>query len=83
MIRGCEFILPGCGGTSTLSRGATLAACWVHETPSISNQPMEACFHTVRGGIEPRDHFCRPWTNRVVDTCKKILVRGWYSILLG
>ena len=33
LIRGWEFILPGCGGTSALARGATLAARWLHEPP--------------------------------------------------
>ena len=40
LIRGWEPILPGCGGTSTLSREATLAAGWLHEPQLISNHPV-------------------------------------------
>ena len=39
MTRGWKRILPGCGGTSTLAREATLAASWLHEHQTISNQP--------------------------------------------
>ena len=39
-IRGVDSILPGCGGASTSSRGATLAARWLHEPQPISNQPV-------------------------------------------
>ena len=38
--RGWEVILPGCGGTSALARGATLAARWLHEPQPISNHPV-------------------------------------------
>ena len=38
MIRGWELILSGCGGISALSRGATLAARWLHEPQPIRNQ---------------------------------------------
>ena len=40
LVRGCDGILPGCGETSTLSRGATLRACWLHGPQSTSDQPM-------------------------------------------
>ena len=41
LIRGWELILPGCGGTSALARGATLAARWLHEPqPIIRNHPV-------------------------------------------
>ena len=40
LTRGWEFILPGCGGTSALAQGATLAARWLHEPQPISNQPV-------------------------------------------
>ena len=35
-----NLILPGCGGTSTLTRGAILAARWLHEPQPITNQWM-------------------------------------------
>ena len=42
LIQGQDPVLPGCGGTSTLSREATLAARWLHETQPIrmSNPPV-------------------------------------------
>ena len=59
MIWGCDLILPGYGATSTLVRGATLAASWLHVIPGMS--PSQSAtqwgwgFHTVRGAIDPRD----------------------------
>ena len=47
LIRGWEIILPGCGGTSPLAGGVTLAARWLHESQPISNHPV--------GGIDPGD----------------------------
>ena len=40
LTRGWELILPGCGGTSVLARGAALAARWLHEPQPISNHPV-------------------------------------------
>jgi len=37
---GPKGIMPGCGGTSAMSRAATLAARWSHDLQPISNQPM-------------------------------------------
>ena len=59
---------PRCGGTSTLPRGATLAARWLHEPQPISNQPEWGWgFHTLRGGIDPGDLHFRPRVVGVVD----------------
>ena len=69
VTRGCE-ILPGCGGTSALARGATLAARWLHEPQPISNHPMGLGFHTLRGGIDPEDPRFRPRVVGVVETRK-------------
>ena len=44
LIRGWELILPGCGGTSALARGATLAARGRHEPHRISCQPERLGF---------------------------------------
>ena len=54
LIRGWELILPGCGGTSALARGATLAERWLHEPQSAITQ-WGWGFHTLRGGIDPGD----------------------------
>ena len=67
LIRGWELILPGCGGTSALARGATLAARWLHEPQPISNQLIGWVFNTARGGIEPGDLRFRPRVDGVVE----------------
>ena len=67
-MRGWELILPGCGGTSALARGATLAARWLHEPQPISNHPEWGWgFHTLWGGIDPGDLFFRPRVVGVVE----------------
>ena len=38
--QGWGLILPGCGETTTLPPGATLAARWRHELQPIRNQPV-------------------------------------------
>ena len=74
MIRGWDLIIPGCGGTSTLSREATLAARWLHEPlgQSISNQPVGWGFHTVRGGFDPGELRFRPRVVGVVEILKDL-----------
>ena len=59
LTRGWEIILPECGGTAALARGATLATRWLHE-----RQPG---FHTLRGGIDPGDLRFRPRLVGVVE----------------
>ena len=70
LIRGWELILPGCDGTSALSREATLAARWLHEPQPISNQLVGWGFYTVRGGIDPGDLCFRPQVVGVVEICR-------------
>ena len=85
LTRGREIILPGCGRTSVLSRGTTLAACWLHEPQPISNQPVELGFphlagrhrpvgsafsSPVRGGLDPGDHRFRPQVVGLVKVFK-------------
>ena len=53
LTRGWELILPGCGGTSALARGATLAARWLHEPQPISNQPVGLGFPHLTGRHRP------------------------------
>ena len=65
MIRGWDLILPRCGETSTLARGATLDARWFTEPQSaIAQRGWD--FHTVRSGIVPGDLRFRPWVVRFV-----------------
>ena len=53
LSRGWELILPGCGGTSALARGATLAARWLHEPQPISNHPVGLGFPHLAGRYWP------------------------------
>ena len=69
-MRGSEPIFPGCGGTSTLSRGATLAARWLHEPQPISNQSVGLGFPHPAGGIDPGDLRFRPRFVGVVEIWK-------------
>ena len=48
-MRGWELTLSGCGGASTLARGATIAARWFHEPQRISNQPVGLGFPDLAG----------------------------------
>ena len=41
MIQGWGLIVPGCGGTSSLSRGETLTASWRHQPQLIIHHPVE------------------------------------------
>ena len=67
LTRGRELILPGCGGTSALTRGVTLTARWLHEPQPINNHPVGLGFHTLRGGIDPGDLRFRLRVDGVVD----------------
>ena len=69
LTRGWEHILPGCGGTAALVRGATLAARWLHEPQSAITQ-WGWGFHTLRGGIDPGDLRFRPRVVGVVEIWK-------------
>ena len=69
LIKGCDIILPGCGGTSTLDRRATLAARWLQLQP-ITDQPVGLGFphHAERsrpGGSPFSSLGC--WSCRVME----------------
>ena len=69
-IRRSELILPGCGGTSTLTRGTTLAARWLHKPQPISNQPVGLRFLHRAGRYRLGRHlFSSPacWSCRVME----------------
>ena len=53
LTRGWELIFPWCGGTSTLSQGAPLAACWLNEPQPISNHPVGLGFPHPAGRYRP------------------------------
>ena len=77
LIRGWELIQPWCGETSASARGATLAACWLHEPHPISNRLVGLGFpHPARwyrrggGGIDAGDLHFRPRVVGVVEIWK-------------
>ena len=75
------LILPGCGGTSALARGATLAARWLHEPQPISYHPVGLGFPHSAGGYRPGESaFSSPvcWSCRYMEG---FLTRGWEIIL--
>ena len=83
LIRGWDLILLGCGGTSTLARGATLAACWLHEPHPISNQSVGFRFPHPAGRYRPGgSEFSSPgcWSCRYMEG---FLSRRWEIILPG
>ena len=53
LMRGWEIILPGCGGTSALARGATLAARLLHEPPPINKHLVGLGFPHPAGLYRP------------------------------
>ena len=50
-----------------MSRGANLAAPWLHESQPISNQLVGWGFYTAWGGIDPGDLCFRPRVVGVVE----------------
>ena len=81
--RGWELIISGCGGTSAMAQGATLAARWLHEPQPISNYPVGLGFpHPARRYRPGGSSFTSPgsWSCRDMDG---FLTRGWELILLG
>ena len=83
LIRGWKLILRGCGGTSALARGATLAARWCHEPQPISNRPVVLGFPHPAGRYRPGGSaFSSPscWSCRDMDL---LVTRGCEVILPG
>ena len=83
MTRGWRIFLPGCGGTSELARGATLAARWLHEPQPINNYPVGLGFPHPAGRYRPGESaFMSPgcWSCRDMEG---ILAWGWEIILPG
>ena len=83
LIRAWESTFPGCGGTSTLPREATLAARWLHEPQPISNQPVVLVFPHLAGRYRPRGYAIsspRCWSCTYIEG---FLTRGWGVITPG
>ena len=78
---GWELILAGCGGTSPLARGATLAAHWLHEPHPISYHPVGLGVSHRAGQYRPgRSAYTFPgcWSGRDMEG---FLTREWELIL--
>ena len=79
LIRRRGLILLVSGGTSTLARGATLAACWLHEPQPISNQ-LAWCYRagwSLPAGSAYTSPCC--WSCRYME----VLIREGEHILPG
>ena len=83
LTRGWEIILPGCGGTSALARGATLAARWLHEPQAISNHPVGLGFPHPSGRYRPGGSACTSPGSWSCRDMKGFLTREWDIILPG
>ena len=83
LIRGEELILPRCDGTAGLTRGATLAARWVHAPQPISNHSVGLGFSRPPGRYRPGGSpFSAPgWWS--CNDMEGFLIRGWELILPG
>ena len=83
LIWGWELILSGCGLTSALARGATLAARWLHEPHPTSNHLVGLGFPNPAGRYRPGGSaFMSPgcWSCKDME---RLLTRGWELILPG
>ena len=83
LIRGWDFTLPVSGVTSTLARGATLAARWLHEPQAISNHPVGLGFPHPSGRYRPGGSACTSPGSWSVRDMEIFLIRGWENILPG
>ena len=83
LTRGWQLILSGCGGTSALAHGATLAARWLHVPQPISNQSVGFGFPHLSGRYRPGGSAVSSpgcWSYREMEG---FLTRGWELILSG
>ena len=81
LLRRWDLILPGCGGTSTLPRGETLAARWLHESQPISNQPVGVGVSNRAGRCRPGGSPFSPPSCRSCTCIKGFMIRGWDAIV--
>ena len=54
MTRGWDLILPGCRRNSTLSRGASIAACCLYIAPDNQQSANEVEISTPYGAVSTR-----------------------------
>ena len=76
LIWGWDLILPVCGTTSTLARGATLAAHWLHEPQPVSTEPVGLGFTHREGRYRPGGY---PFSSLRCWSCRDLegfLIRG-------
>ena len=83
LIRGRDLILFVSGANSTLVRGETLAARWLHEPQPISNQLVGLGFSHRAGRYQPEGS---PSSSPGCWNCRDLkgfVIRGWAPILIG
>ena len=76
LTRGWEIILPGCGGTLALARGAYLAARWLHEPQPISNRSVGLGFPHPAGWYRPEGSALSSPGCRICRDMEGFLTRG-------
>ena len=83
LTRRWELILPVCGVTSAMDRGATLTARWRHEPREISNHPVElGSAQTPGQDRTAKCAFAYPGFLCCRDV-EGLLIRGWKLTLSG
>ena len=81
--RGRELILLGWGATSVLSRGAYLAACWLHEPQPVNGNRVGLGFPHFVGGYRPGGSaYTSPGSCSLRDE-EVFLTRRWELTLPG
>ena len=83
LIRGWDHNVPASGATSTLVRGATLAAHWLNEPQPISNQLVWLGFSLRAGRYRPGGS---PFSSPGCWSCRNMegfMIRGRDPILPG
>ena len=83
LTRGWELVLPGCGGTSALAQGATLAARWIHEPQPISNHLVGLGFPHPAGRYRPGGPAFSTSGSWSCRDRERFMIRGWELILSG
>ena len=83
LIRRWELVVPGCGGTWTWARGATLATRWLGRAQPIIHHPVALGLQRPAGRYRPRGcALSAPGCSCNKDTEER-LIRGWEVILSG
>ena len=83
LIRGWDFNLPVSAQLRPWPEGQLSPRAGSMSLSQSATSQWGWDFHTVRGGIDPRDLRFHPRVVRVVDPMEEFLIRGWDPILPG